>query len=220
MEKVFTRSSVRDYQEKLQERLNEIGKEFGLTLTLTGGNYSSDKFKLNLEGRMLGEDGSAIVSDTFHALVDSKAKYAGLDVHGHLIGSIWKVRDEVYTVTDYKSKRPKYPISLTTAAGRSVKASINFLKQGKQLTLPTEDEFYIWLTVDPEEDAVRESDVEIVDRVQDYFESAYDYCCDPFLEAASKLTEKGVSRKNSKRIYNSIVRENLKVATDLIEEIL
>lgn len=220
MEKQFTRSRVREISEKLQERLNEIGKELGIALTLNGGNFSPDKFKLNLEGRIIGESGSVVISDHTHALADAVALCKGLKLQGHLIGSLWKIRDKVYTVTDYKTKRPKYPISLMSE-GHASKAGIGFLKQGVQLVVPTEDEFYLWLTIDPDEDSVKESDVEVIDRVQEYFENAYaEDMVDPFLEKAALFTEKGITKVGASKIYDQLIRLGIDKATEFMNEML
>lgn len=221
MEKEFNRKRVREISERIQESLNELGKELGIELTLASGNFTSATFKFNLEGRMKDSDGKIMATDYTHSLADSAAKSIGLAVEGHLIGSLWKVKDEVYTVTDYKTKRPRYPLLLMTSEGRSVKSSVSFLRQGKQLIAPNKEEFYKWLVIDPDEDSVRESDVEIVDRVQEYFESAYmaeQY--DEFLNTAADLTTMGVSRKNSDKIFDEYVSKGLKEATKLMTTFL
>lgn len=219
MEKEFTRSRVREISERIQDSLNELGKELGIELTLASGNFTSATFKFNLEGRMKDSDGKIMATDYSHSLADSAAKSVGLAVEGHLIGSLWKVKDKIYTVTDYKTKRPKYPLSLMTSDGRALKSSASYLKQGKQLLPPTIEDFYKWLVINPDEDSVRESDVEIVDRVQEYFEVAY-LDNEKFLDEASEFTERGISKKNSDRIFRTFVKDGLNAATDLMEEIL
>lgn len=221
MEKEFTRSRVREISERIQDSLNELGKELGIELTLASGNFTTATFKFNLEGRMKDSDGKIMATDYSHSLADSAAKSVGLVIEGHLIGSLWKVKDTVYTVTDYKTKRPKYPLSLMTSEGRSVKSSVGFLRQGKQLLAPTEEEFYKWLVIDPDEDSVRESDVEIVDRVQEYFEVAYlPEQSDDFLNKAAQFTEIGITKVGASKIYDKFTRFGIVEAAKFMAEML
>ena len=219
MEKEFTRSRVREVSERIQSSLDELSEELGIELTLNGGNFTSATFKLNLEGRMRDTDGKLMATAATHALADSAAKSVGLVVEGSLIGSFWKIKGTVYTVLDYKTKRPKYPLSLKTSDGEVRKSAVGFLKQGKQLLPPTMEDFYKWLVIDPDEDSVRESDVEIVDRVQEYFETVYSDN-EKFLDAASEFTERGISKKNSDKIFKTYIKDGLNATTDLMVEIL
>lgn len=52
--------------------------------------------------------------------------------------------------------------------GRKSKCPAGFIRQGTQLVKPTESEFITWFTIDPDSDAVKESDVTVCDKVNDY----------------------------------------------------
>lgn len=208
MEKEFNRSTVREISQKIQEVLSDYFKCSDYELTIDGGNFSADKVKLNLEVRMKNSDGTIVVSDYSHSISDSAASRAGLKLEGHLIGSTWNVKGNIYTVTGYNTKRRSYPVSLKREDGRLSKAPVTFLAQGTQVTKPTLEDFTKWFTLDPDSDAILESDVEICDRVQGYLENNYPIeDGDKFFSLVDKFNEKGIANKWAKRAYELLFKE-------------
>lgn len=208
MEKEFNRSTVREISQKIQEVLSEYCKGWDYELTINGGNFSADKVKLNLEIRMKNSDGTIVVSDVSHSIADSAASRAGLKLAGHLIGSTWNVKGNVYVVTGYNAKRRSYPVSLKREDGRLSKAPVMFLAQGTQVTKPTLEDFTKWFTLDPDSDAILESDVEICDRVQGYLENNYPIeDGDKFFTLVDKFNELGIAKKWAKRAYELLFKE-------------
>lgn len=208
MEKEFNRRKVREISQKIQEVLSEQCNGWDYELTINGGNFSADKVRLNLEVRMKNSDGSIVVSDVSHSIADSAASGAGLKLAGHLIGSTWNVKGIIYTVTGYNSKRRSYPVSLKREDGRLSKAPVMFLAQGTQITRPTLEDFTKWFTMDPDSDAILESDAEICDRVQSYLENNYPIeDGDKFFNLVDKFNEKGIAKKWAKRAYELLFKE-------------
>ena len=208
MEKEFNRSTVREISQKIQEVLSEQCKGWDYELTINGGNFSADKVKLNLEIRMKNSDGSIVVSDVSHSIADSAASKAGLKLVGHLIGSTWNVKGNIYMVTGYNTKRRSYPVSLRRSDGRMSKAPVMFLSQGEQITVPTLEDFTKWFTLDPDSDAILESDAEICDRVQLYMENNYPVeGGDKFFALVDKFNEEGIAKRWAKRAYELLFKE-------------
>ena len=58
MAKEFNRSTVREISQKIQEVLSDYFKTADYEFTINGGNFTSDKVKLNLEVRMKNADGT------------------------------------------------------------------------------------------------------------------------------------------------------------------
>lgn len=208
MEKEFNRSNVREISQKVQEVLSDFFKSGDYEFLIDGGNFSADKVKLNLVVRMKNSDGTIMVSDASHTIADSAASRAGLKLVGHLIGSTWNVKGKIYTVTGYNTKRRSYPVSLKRADGLLSKAPVMFLAQGTQITQPTLEDFTKWFTLDPDSDAILESDAEICDRVQDYLESNYPVeDGDKFFNLVDKFNEAGIANKWAKRAYELLFKE-------------
>lgn len=208
MEKEFNRSMVRDLSQKIQEILNEQLNGLGYDFTLNGGNFSSDKLKINLEVRLKTDDGSLVVSESSHRIADGAASRSGVKFEGHLIGSKWKVKGSIYEVVGYVTKRPSYPLSLKREDGRSVKAPLGFLSMGKQLTTPSLEDFTKWFTMDPDSDAILESDAEICDKVQTYMENNYPIEeGDKFFELVDKINDLGIAERWAKRAYELLFLE-------------
>lgn len=209
MEKEFNRSNVKEISQKVQEVLFEFFKSGDYDFTINGGNFSADKLKLNLEIRMKNSDGTIMVSEASHSLADAAASRAGLKLMGHLIGSTWNVKGSIYIVVGYNTKRPSYPLSLKREDGSLSKAQVRFLAQGVQITIPTLDEFTKWFTMDPDSDAILESDAEICDRVQSYLENNYPIeDGDKFFNLVDNFNEKGIATKRyAKRAYELLFKE-------------
>lgn len=166
--KEFNRSNAKELSNKIQDALSELGKEYGVSITTGNGKFDAKKFVVQLNCRILSETGEVEAAEYLHSLANGNMKSSGATVIGNVIGSVWSIKDSIYTVMDYVPKRPKYPFSLQRSDGRMSKCPTGFIKQGIQLVKPTESEFKIWFTVDPDSDAVKNSDVEICDRVNDY----------------------------------------------------
>lgn len=209
MAKEFNRSTVREISQRIQEVLSDYFKAEDYDFTINGGNFSMDKVKLNLEVRMKNSDGTLMVSEMSHSIADRAAKLAGLIVDGHLIGSTWNVRGTLYTVTGYLTKRPKYPVQLKNEDGASSKSSISFLAQGTQVSAPTLEDFIKWFTMDPDSDAILESDAEACDKVQYYLDSHYPAEeGDKFYHLVDLFNEKGIATKRwAKRAYELLFKE-------------
>lgn len=208
MEKEFNRSNVREISQKVQRVLSDFFKSADYEFLIDGGGFSADKAKLNLVVRMKNSDGTIWVSDASHAIADSAASSAGLKLVGHLIGSSWNVKGNIYTVTGYNTKRRSYPVSLKGADGRLLKSTVMLLTQGTQITQPTLEDFTKWFTLDPDSDAILEADAEICDRVQDYLENNYPIeDGDKFFNLVDKFDELGIAKKWAKRAYELLFKE-------------
>lgn len=205
MEKVFNRKMSNELANKIKQLLNaELGVDFDFTTE--GGTFTKDKLVIKLACKIKGSDGAVVVSDETHRVADAAVERSGCKVEGHLVGSVWRVGDNLYEVTGYNTKRPKYPCSLRRADGKSAKAPLSFIIRGEQLMQPTLAEFTTWFSVDPDSDAVRESDVEICDRVQDYLDVHFMEAMDDYYPLVDKINEIGVkaARKLAKEAYQNL----------------
>lgn len=165
----FTRSSARVFRDQLQIELNTLGKKFGMELTLGSGTFTEASLKLKLECRLKEANGEVSVADLEHSRADSFAERNGLSFTGHIIGSVWRVKEDYYKVISYESKNRSYPFINVDVEGERRKAGTNFFKAGVQIAYPDEPSFLTYCSIDPDEDSVRESDVQIYDDVNAYY---------------------------------------------------
>lgn len=172
MEK-FSRTTASEISKKVQEVLRSNYGDDTLEFIVNGGSFGSDKLTLHLTIRMKDESGALVIDEAKHINTDNTVKRAGLEFTGHILGSKWLVKDNIYEVVDYISKRRKYPIQLRRLDGVISKCIAGFLKSGVQICKPTCTEFTTWCVIDPDIDAVKESDVEVCDRVADYMDATY-----------------------------------------------
>lgn len=205
---------AREISNEVQKVLSEMFKDGKFDFSINGGRFSDDKLKINLEVHIKNADGSLVISESSHDEADKCASMRGLTFEGHILGSSWNVHDVLYVVEDYLPKSKKYKFALKRADGRRVKSTVGFLAQGVQLLIPTESDFVKWFTIDPDSDAVRESDVEICDRVQGYLDSHYPVeDGDMFYELVDKFNEKGAAERWAKRAYELLFREGASMST-------
>lgn len=218
MEKRLNRALVSELSERIQEIISEGLKDDerykDFDIVINGGSFADDKAKLNLEIRLLDSDGSIVISDAKHSIVDAAAKKMGIKFSGHILGSMWSIGGKSFIVRDYITKRNKYPLSMKRSDGRLVKAPLRFLATGNQIEKPTKADFFTWFTVDPDSDAVLETDAEICDNVQAYMELAYPMeDGDKFFELVDKFNEEGIAKKWANRAYELLFKEKNSMAT-------
>lgn len=209
MEKTFNRSMVGEISRRIQEVLSTQCKDWDYALTIGNGRFTDDKLSLKLEVRIKTSDGSIAVSATSHSIADSNATRHGLKFSGHIIGSTWNVNGTIYTVTGFNTKRPRYPLSLKNSSGRMFKTSVMFLSQGEQIVTPSLEDFTKWFTMDPDSDAILETDAEICDRVQSYLDTTYPVADgDKFYHLVDLFNEEGIAKKWAKRAYELLFKES------------
>ena len=212
--KTFNREIATQISERVQEVLSEYFRSGDFEYAIKGGSFSADTLKLNLVVRIKNEDGSTVVSDTRHKVADTAAASWGLSLAGHFIGSMWNIKGIMYTVEDYITKRRAYPVSLRRADGKMSKSSVSFLKQGTQIVVPTEEDFVKWFTMDPDSDAILESDATICDRVQAFLDFSYPVeDGDAFYELVDKFNDAGIAKRWAKRAYELLFKDGSSMKT-------
>ena len=168
MEK-FTKTTARDFADTLREDLKTLGDKYGVAINLGSGRFTETTLTLKVICTIKDDTGALKVSDSQNTVADSFARTNGIGLSGHIIGSVWVVKEDYYVVSRFETKNRKYPFILTDVEGNTTKCGIGFIRAGKQITFPETEDFVTWAVTDPDDDAVRESDVEICDNVNAYF---------------------------------------------------
>lgn len=168
MEK-FTKTTARDFVDTLREDLRTLGDKYGMAINLGSGRFTETTLTLKVICTIKDDTGALKVSDSQNTVADSFARTNGISLSGHIIGSVWVVKEDYYVISRFETKNRKYPFILTDVEGNTTKCGIGFIRAGKQITFPETKDFVTWAVTDPDDDAVRESDVEICDNVNAYF---------------------------------------------------
>lgn len=208
--KSFTYSRVKELSSKILEILSSHGFDYDIKPKTQ--KYNADTAILSFEFKFKDADGTIFVSHSHHIRANTFARTRSkLKFEGDIIGSMWKVDHLLYKVADVNTRRPKYPLSLVEIGRRirPVKAPLSFLESGKQLITPSEEDFIKWFTMDPDSDAILESDADVCDNVQDYLQAMFgdrEHLND-FFEVVDSLNEIGVAEKYAHRGYELLFEE-------------
>lgn len=216
----FNRTKVKELSDKIVELLTEsLGEEY--TFQINAGRFNGAWTRLNLEVRPKNERGEIVISEAIHRMADKAAVSAGIELTGHFIGTKCQIAGKVYTVSDYMPRRRKNNIQLTRQDGRIAHTNFEYLSSmAKILQLPSASEFKVWFTVDPDSDAVRESDVEICDRVWEVMEALYpadEYS--EFYDLCEKSFNMGNAKSSSSSVYKTLKNSGIAEATKLLRQI-
>ena len=215
MTQEFNRSKVRELTTEIQKSLDEIGSRLGVQISLGSTTFTADQFTTKMKVRMISETGSVVISDTTHERTDHIANMNGVSFEKHFIGSIWKMVGKTYKVLEVNTKRRTYPVlMLDIEDDKRVKCGWSNFRVSSELCSPSQPDFITWLMVDPDSDAVRESDVETYDRVDEWFNLKYsEEELINFYEPINELDERGLLTKEVvKYICNTYYTEGLEEA--------
>ena len=222
--KEFNRSNAREISNRIQEVLDNLSDELGLTLKMDGGRFSDDKLTLKVEVTIQNEDGGRMISDQTNGRADREAKSEGISFKApHFIGSIWNLsgRAGLCKVDDYKSKNRSYPFIVEAyESGKRFKAGSSSFRMGKELVPPTDIEFMKWFTLDVEDDTISPEDEEICDRINEYMSVAYP--SEEFFDACGEIFDKGLANTIWGNIYSMLFQHgaSLTEVTNHLQAIL
>lgn len=204
--KEFNRSNAREISNRIQEALDNLSDELGLTLKMDGGRFSADKLTLKVEVTIQNEDGGRMISDQTNGRADREAKSEGISFKTpHFIGSIWNLsgRAGLCKVVDYKSKNRSYPFIVEAyESGKRFKTGGSSFRMGKELVPPTDIEFMKWFTLDVEDDTISPEDEEICDRINEYMSVAYP--SEEFFNACGEIYDRGLASTIWGGIYSML----------------
>lgn len=211
--KKFTKDNSKEISSRIQEALDTISSEFGLSLKMAGGRFTDDKLNLRIEVTIPDEDGGRVISEQTVGRADRAVEAHGISFKApHFIGSIWELKGKagLCKVVDYKSKNRSYPFIVESyETGKQFKAGAYSFMMGSELTPPTEIEFMKWFTLDVEDDAISPEDEEICDRINEYMSVAYP--SEEFFDVCGEIFDKGIAETIWGGIYNMLFKNGTSV---------
>lgn len=118
----FTRENCRKISARIQEALEAVGEELGVTIETGNGRFAADRFNLKLEIH-LGEG-----VDTGKRDWERTCIYFGLKPED--FGRSFRHAGTTFTVCGIKPKSKKYPILARNANGTTYKFPVEVLRNG------------------------------------------------------------------------------------------
>ena len=189
------RAELKALNKEINEAVSKIASRKGLSIHIGRSVFTDSSATIKLEVKVLGEDGSLKISDSTHALADSDARRHEVTFKDHVIGCRYRHEKDgnvtYYVVTDYDYKKRSYPFKAVREDGKEYKlsgyhlASMTF----SPLKAPIFVEFRKWALIDPDSDAVLESDCVICDDVFEYLNSSKDEAKEVFFAKVEEFCE-------------------------------
>lgn len=190
--KEFSSTSVRRLREIVEEELSDLCKRENIKIEIFHTNYKLYSAEMRLQISIVDDSGEIAHTDSENEFYNNVASRLEIPFTGNFLNSLWVDTDgKVFKVVEYNRKNSKYPIIFEKNGTRYKTSAWTFKTGAKQLVKPDKDAFILWCNMDPDDDCVRESDVEIWDRVQLYMENALsdsDYTA--FMEAFNEIASK------------------------------
>ena len=106
----FDRANLRGLTQALEAALGTVAKEYGISIQLGRGGFTSDMFKVSVVANTVSNNASTVPVAAFTGSFDSS-----------LIGRKFRFRGSEYTIAGFKPNRPKFPVIGTSARGTKYK---------------------------------------------------------------------------------------------------
>ncbi|MCX7593186.1 MAG: hypothetical protein N2235_05400 [Fischerella sp.] len=127
----LTRDDVRQLRLDIMDALKTVQTKHGMSFSL--GTIRFDSFggtmRTTLEGIKVGQPGqqSASPDRTSNPLVGAALKAAGIDA----TKTYYTPSAGTFKVVDFVARRHKYPVTIRTTTGRTLKVATNYIKLAK-----------------------------------------------------------------------------------------
>lgn len=199
----FTKDSATDAVNKVREQLALLGVAEKMQFRITNGKYTDDTLTFKVTVKLLNEDGKEVVGDSSNNRADSFAAEHGISYSTpHFIGSIWRASGKLARVIDINPRNRKYPIIIMKEGVRRKATAAFFTDHVKQ---PTAEEFHIWYTIDPDDDAVTRFQERTCDEVTEYMNAAFEGdTFDTFMDECERHYTSGLAERYWPYIYKML----------------
>lgn len=218
----FNKARVREVSDKIQTFLDKLSKEEGIQMTMNGGKFSADRFTLKIDGKLLAEDGSRVVSEATNATADLYAKRDGISfTTPHFIGSVWRFKSSgLVRAEEYSTKNRKYPyICSVYGESKRIKAMAGSFKSGQEVPMPSTATFLLWFTTDVEDDRVTQLEEDICDNVNDFISVRFDgnAFIDEFFDSCGEYFDRYLG---GRKVTMEVTKATNRLAGELYQKLL
>jgi hypothetical protein len=119
------RAELKIIRKEIDEALAKIGTAHNITIKTTGGtSYTSNSFKMKIEGAKVNEDG---VSEKALADFTKFAPMMGLDADA--FGKKFTHKNSTFTIIGIKTNNPVYPVQAVNQNGTIYKFPVDAIKR-------------------------------------------------------------------------------------------
>lgn len=120
---MFTKDELKKFRIDFTETVKDLEKKYNVKVELGSISFGETSFHVKMTCDRVNSDGSKKVDeDKFNAL-------AGLYGLNAKIGDTYAISGITFTITDFDSKKPKYPVLSVGSDGKSYKAPIEYVNR-------------------------------------------------------------------------------------------
>ena len=197
------KTKVKELLQEMEETLKPLCEKRKLRVNFKSVTFRGFSVDAKCEIGFVDDSGDVMHTESELAYLNHFAKTKGVTFKGDFINSVWIDNSgQIFKVVDCNRRSRKYSFGIEQDGKLYATGAATFLT-AKQITAPTRKGFRIWCELDPDDDCVRESDVEIYDEVQMYFENVLlEETYTEFSTLFNEMVDKDVLNKNIDRLYD------------------
>jgi hypothetical protein len=126
--KQFNKTKIVQLRSSIDEALDRVAKEYGITISAGNCSFSSNEANFKLKLNTIGGNGKAITKEMKAWDLYANMANGPLDGLNHLsIGDTIKIQGNSYTLSGYNTRARKAPINFTDSRGNGYKCSVRML---------------------------------------------------------------------------------------------
>lgn len=125
---MFTKDTMRSFRSDFQNTVAELEKKYNVKIDLGNIAFDSGSFKSSIKAVSLDPVAQAVKAASFNPQIDSYASMMGIKFNSHFIGQSYLIGGKKLTVSDYQSRKSKYPVICKGDDGKSYKVSFEMIK--------------------------------------------------------------------------------------------
>ncbi len=121
---------LKTLREEINAALETVGMKHGVLLRVENGSYSSTEFNFKLNGREMGESGTAKLSSGEKMMIVAEINHPSVteeNVEGFTFTD--RKSGRTMTITGYNAKAPKFCIKLIDNMGQGSRAPGGYVRQ-------------------------------------------------------------------------------------------
>ena len=122
----FDRPTVKALRSDLDIALAKVAKAYGIEISTGNISFSGDNCSIKVKAAVIGADGTVMSKEA-----TDFARYAKFDLPGVKLGDTFMNAGVTYTITGWKSRSRKYPVTAKSSKdGKVYKVPVRMVKAG------------------------------------------------------------------------------------------
>jgi len=126
---MVTKEMIKNFRGDFAQAVADLEKKYDMKISLGSISYDENSFKTRMSVAKIDTATKApVVSANTNYKINYLAKAAGINFNSNFVGSTYHIAGKVLTVTDYQSRKSKYPVICQAPDGKSYKLSFEHFK--------------------------------------------------------------------------------------------